>query len=257
VVELVQTLWRNLLVSLDLVVTIGVFFIVLELGLGWARERVQSARRLERLDVWLMAGALLGARIGAMLPEASIYLDSPLALIRINTGLSLYGAILGGAFALLLFGGRRQNQTLALADSFSLFLPLGIGLFHLGCLVYGFCAGKPAQFPLGVPLPDHVGHRYPSEIYEGLLALGLFLVLLKLSQRGIFLGGVTGLFLVTYPVIRTLVDLTRLSSGPWPWSAPVLALLFAAVGIAVLALGWRLSSPGHRLDRAEVGQHGG
>ena len=255
--ELLQTLWRNLLVSLDLVLAIAVFFLVLELGLGWAKERVQSVRALERLDLWLMAGALLGARIGAAVPEASVYLDSPLDLIRVNTGLSLYGAIVGGALALLLFGGRRQKQTLVLADSFSLFLPLGIGLFHLGCLVYGFCGGRPAPFPLGVPLPDHVGHRYPSEIYEGLLALGLFLVLLKLSQRGIFLGGVTGLFLISYPVIRTLVDLTRLSSGPWPWAAPLLALVFASVGIVVLVLAWRLSSPGHRLDRAEARPRGG
>ena len=163
--ELVQTLWRNLLVSLDLVLATAVFFLVLELGLGWAKERVQSVRALERLDLWLMAGALLGARIGAAVPEASVYLDSPLDLIRVNTGLSLYGAIVGGALALLLFGGRRQKQT--------------------------------------------------------------------------------------------LVDLTRLSSGPWPWAAPLLALVFASVGIVVLVLAWRLSSPGHRLDRAEARPRGG
>jgi len=251
-VELVQNLWRNLLVSLDLVVAIAVFFLVLELGLGRAKERIQSTRGLERLDLWIIAGSLLGGRIAAVIPEAAVYLDSPLDLIRINTGLSLYGAMFGGALALVVFGGRRLNRTLVLADSFSLYLPLGIGLFHLGCLVYGFCGGKPAPFPLGVPLPGHVGFRYPSEIYEGVLAMGLFLVLLKLSQRGLFLGGVTGLFLIIYPVIHTLVDLTRLSSGAWPWADPLVSLVFASAGIAVLLLGWKSNVPGHRQQQGRL-----
>ena len=244
--ELIQTLWRNLLVSIDLVVAIAVFFLVLELGRGRAKERTESSRGLERLDLWIIAGTLLGGRIGAVIPEASVYLDSPLDLVHINTGLSLYGAMFGGALALVVFSGRRLVQTLVLADSFSLFLPLGIGLFHLGCLVYGFCGGKPAPFPLGVPLPGHVGLRYPSEIYEGVLALGLFLVLLKLSQRGLFSGGITGIFLIVFPAAHTLVDLTRLSSGPWPWATPLVSLVFASAGIAVLLLGWKLNLPSHR-----------
>ena len=248
--ELVQTLWRNLLVSLDLVVAIAVFSLVLELGRGRAKRRAQSSGGLESLDLWLIAGSLLGGRIGAVVPEASVYLGSPLDLILINTGLSLYGAMLGGALALVAFGGRRLNRTQVLADSYSLYLPLGIGLFHLGCLVYGFCGGKPAPFPLGVPLPGHVGLRYPSEILEGVLALGLFLVLLKLSQRELFSGGVTGLFLIVFPVIRTVVDFTRLPSGPWPWAAPLVSLVFVSAGISVLLLGWKLKAPSQRPHRS-------
>ena len=88
--ELVQTLWGNLLAGLDLVVAIAVFFLVLELGRGRAKKRMESSSGLERLDLWLMAGSLMGGRIAAVIPEASVYLDSPLDLIRINTGLSLY-----------------------------------------------------------------------------------------------------------------------------------------------------------------------
>ena len=239
--ELVRTLWDNLLVSLDLVVAIAVFLLVLELGRGRANKGTQSPASLERLDLWLMAGSLLGARLGAVIPEASVYLGNPQDLIRINTGLSLFGALFGGTLVLLVFGGRRLNQTLVLTDSFSLYVPLGIGLFHLGCLVYGFCGGKPASFPLGLALPGHVGLRYPSEIYEGVLALGLFFVLLKMAQRGLFLGGVTGLLLIIYPTIHTLVSLTRLSSGPWPWAAPLVSSVCALVGAAVLLASWRLS----------------
>jgi prolipoprotein diacylglyceryltransferase len=236
--ELLQTLWRNLLVSLNLVTAVVVFFLVLDLGRRKAQQYTQSSRGLKGLDTWLIVGALLGGRIGAVVPEASVNLGSLVNLYNLNFGLSLYGAIGGGALALALFGWRRWKLTLALADVFSLYLPLGIGLFHLGCLMYGFCGGKPAPLPLGLPLPGHVGLRYPSELYEGVLAVGLFLGLLKLSQRGLPPGGVTGLFLLVYPLIRALVNLTRFPTGPWPWGDQVVSLVFAAVGLIVMGLAW-------------------
>ena len=233
-----QTLWRNFIANLELFTAGAALLLVLYLGLRHAQQRIPSSPRLKGLDIWLVVGALLGGRFGAVIPEASIYLDSPLDLIRLNFGLSLYGAIGGGALALALSGWRRWKLTLSLADVFSLYMPLGIGLFHLGCLVYGFCGGKPAPLPLGVPLPGHVGLRYPSELYEGVLAVGLFLGLLKLSQRGLPAGGVTGLFLLAYPAMRALVNFTRFPTGPWPWADQVVSLSFAAVGLTVLLLVW-------------------
>ena len=182
--------------------------------------------------------SLLGGRIGAVVPEASVSLGSLANLDNLNFGLSLYGAIGGGALALALFGWRRSLLTLSLVDAFSLYLPLGIGLFHLGCLMYGFCGGKPAPLPLGIPLPGHAGLRYPSERYEGILALGLFFALLRFSRRGLSPGAVTGLFLFVYPLIRALVNLTRVSTGPWPWADQVVSLSFATVGLTILLLVW-------------------
>ena len=177
-----ETLWRSLLVNLDLVTAAAAFYLIVELGRRRARQQTNSS---DGPDIWLMVGCLLGGRIAAVIPQADLYLDSPLDVVRINFGLSLYGAIGGGAVALALSGWRRWKHTLALADVFSLYLPLGIGLFHLGCLMYGFCGGKPAPLPLGLPLPGHVGLRYPSELYEGVLALGLFFALLRLSRSGL------------------------------------------------------------------------
>lgn len=235
---LLQTLWRNFFGNLELVTAVAAVFFVLHLGIRHAQRHIPSSPRLRGLDTWLVVGALLGGRTGAVIPETSLYLDSPLDLIRVNFGLSLYGAIVGAALALALFGWRRWKLTLALADVFSLYLPLGIGLFHLGCLMYGFCGGKPAQLPLGLPLPGHAGLRYPSELYEGVLGVGLFLALLKLSQRGLPPGSVTGLFLFVYPVIRALVNLSRFPTGPWPWAEQVLSFSFAGAGLTILLIVW-------------------
>ena len=230
---------RNFIGNLELVTAIAALFLILYLGLSHAKRHIPSSPPLKGLDTWLIVGVLLGGRIGAVIPELSIYLDGPVDFIRLNFGLSLYGAIGGGALALALFGRRRWRLTLALADVFSLYLPLGIGLFHLGCLMYGFCGGKPASPPFGVPLPGHVGLRYPSDLYEGILALGLFFALLRFSRRGPPPAAVTGLFLVGYPLARALVGLTRFPTGPWPWGDLIASLSFAAVGLAILILVWK------------------
>ena len=235
---LLQTLWLNLSSNLELVTAVAAFYFVVYLGIHRAQQLVPSSPRLKGLDVWLIAGALLGGRLGAVIPEASVYLESPLDLIRINFGLSLHGAVGGGALALALFGWHRWKLTLSIADVLSLYLALGIGMFHLGCLMYGSCGGKPASLPLGIPLPGHVGLRYPSDLYEGILTIGLFLALLKLSQRGLPMGGVTGLFLFIYPMVRVLVNLTRFPTGPWPWADQVVSLSFAAAGLVFLLVVW-------------------
>jgi len=233
---LLQTLWSSFFGNIEFITAVAAFFLVLNLGLRHAQQHIPSSSGLKGLDTWLIVGALLGGRIGAVIPEASIYLDSPLDLIRLNFGLSLYGAIGGGALALALFGWRRWGLSLALADVFSLYLPIGIGLFHLGCLMYGYCGGKPASLPLGIPLPGHVGMRYPSELYEGVLAVSLFLGLLKLSRHGLPPGAVTGLFVFAYPLIRALVNLTRFPTGPWPWADQAVSLAVAATGMMLLLL---------------------
>ena len=234
--ELLETFWKSFLDNLNLVVAVAAFFLVLHLGHRQAEKYGVSRRALEGLDTWLIVGAILGGRLGGVIPEASLYIDNPLDLIRLNTGLSLYGAIGGGAFALALFGWRRSQSLFVLMDAYSLNLPLGIGLFHLGCLVYGFCGGRPASLPLGIPLPGHFSYRYPSELYEGILAIGLFLVLTRLSPRALSPGSLTGLFLIFYPLIRVLISFTRFSTGPWPWGDQVVSLTFAVVGVTVLLM---------------------
>ena len=236
--DLLQTLWRNLLVSLDIVAALAALFLIVYLGIRHAQRHATASSELKGLDTWLIVGVLLGGRAGAVIPEISIYLGSPLDLIRVNFGLSLYGAIGGGALALAFYGMRRWQLTVSLADVFALYLALGIGLFHVGCLMYGFCGGKPAEPPLGIPLPGHVGLRYPSELYEGILMLGLFFALLRLSERGLPLGTVTGLFLIVYPVVQTIINLTRFSSGPWPWADDAVSLSFVAVGLIIFLLVW-------------------
>jgi prolipoprotein diacylglyceryltransferase len=122
-----------------------------------------------------------------------------------------------------------------MADAYALFAPLGIALHGFACLLHGDCAGRPAAAPLGVTLPGLTLPRYPSDLYEAVLTLSLFGALLLLSARRARGGVLVGVFLVGYPLVRSLVDLTRLASSTSLWGDVAPALVLVAVGVGFLA----------------------
>ncbi len=100
---------------------------------------------------------------------------------------------------------------------------------------------------LGIQFPGLTIPRYPSELYEGLLVLGLFAALLNIGLRRPSPGLLSAAFLLGYAIVRGLTDLTRIQAGFWPKADPWLALAMALVGVvgiwAALSYGRRAAKP--------------
>jgi len=118
-------------------------------------------------------------------------------------------------------------------DLFAVYLPVGLFLARSGCLLGNSCFGESADKPFGVVFPGLTQARYPSELYEGLFALLLFGILMLLNTRRLHPGSLFLVFLVTYPVGRTLVDFTRIDLGG---GMSDVALPFSLVLAAVAAV---------------------
>ena len=180
---------------------------------------------------------MLGARIVYLLPTPTAFYLYPQDIIRVNAGLSLYGALTGGSLAALLFQRLRGFPFLPIADAYVTFLPLGIALFRLTCFLHGPCWGRATESFLGVQFPSLTVPRYPSELYEGLLALGLFAVLLHVSSQKPRPGLLFASFLMEYAAIRWLIDMTRIQVGFWSKVDPWLAAAMGLIGfIGILAV---------------------
>jgi len=222
---------QGLLNSLDFLVAVGLFW-----GVGWLAHRRLTRQGmppgvLADAQFWAGVGALVLGRLFHLAPQGFLLLRYPLDFLQVNGGLSLYGAmagaLLGGAWVL-----RRARLPLApVADGWALFAPLGISLYRLSCLGTGTCFGNPGPPPLAVRFPGLVGPRYPSELYEGLLALLLFGLLARLAERGPRPGTLTLAFLGGYGLVRALVDLTRIRLGS-AWGASDVLLSLAVAGMA-------------------------
>ncbi len=211
---------------------------------GLARERIDDAA------FWLGLGALVGARLGYILPDAPTYLRYPLDLVRIQSGLSFHSAVAGALAVAGWFAWRGRLPLGPMADLFAPYLALGIALQRVGCLIRGDCFGALAPPPFGIIFPGLSQPRYPAELYEAVLALGLFGLLRLWRKRRRFPGELGLAFLVAYPLLRAGVDFFRINLGGWPTQDQLMSLGIVAVAGAVWA--WRVRTGAPLNDRERL-----
>ena len=140
------------------------------------------ARRDHRL-VLIYVAALLSAFIGAKLVYvlAEGWLDWPMPdrWLRLATGKSVLGALLGG-YAGVELAKHALGHRAATGDLFSLVAPLGIGIGRVGCLLHGCCLGERCA-PAWWTLRDAQGvARWPAvplELAFNIAAIVIFLLL--------------------------------------------------------------------------------
>jgi len=107
---------------------------------------------------WLVAGVLLGGRLGyALFYDPAMFLR-PLDLVKVwEGGLSFHGGLTGVVVASVLFARRRGISWRRLADALALAAPVGILLVRIANFVNGELYGRVA--PAGLPW----GMRFPTD----------------------------------------------------------------------------------------------
>ncbi|MFN8481821.1 MAG: prolipoprotein diacylglyceryl transferase family protein [Anaerolineae bacterium] len=230
---LVASLFDRLTAAGDLLSLAAAFFLA-----AWLAERGARDAGLEPSDVanagaWLGLGALVGARLAYVLPNWSTFLRHPLDLVYVQSGLSLWGGVVGALAAWLWLRHRRGLPLGRLADLFAPNVALGVALYDVLCLVRGACGGVVALFPLGVVLPGSSQPRIPIDLWEAALMLGLYWLLADRRGRQRFSGELGLLFLIGFCVIRATTDFLRLTPGGFPTTDQSLALLTIALSAAV------------------------
>ena len=229
--SLSSLLLRNLLGNLDLVVLLGAYYLMAHMIKLRAASQGFDPTLVADLAFWVAVGALVGGRLGYVLPAVQNYMGHPLDLVRLDVGMYFYGALTGG----LIFGAWSARRSAlpfwSISDAFALYAPAVIAMTRISCLFGNACYGARAPAPLGIVFPGLSLPRYPSELYEGLLALMIFGALLLLSQRNPYQGTLFLTFLVAYPVARASIDLTRINLGAHIGAAD----LFLSVGVALSA----------------------
>lgn len=87
---------------------------------------------------------------------------------------------------------------------------------RFGCLAAGCCYGKPTDSPLGIKLySDLVDPAmrgiplHPTQLYESFALFVLFAGLLWVSRKKVFDGQVVLTYFITYPIIRSVIEVFR------------------------------------------------
>jgi phosphatidylglycerol:prolipoprotein diacylglycerol transferase len=161
------------------------------------------------LAFWLMVGGILGARIAYVISNFDYFRAAPQEIIRVDQGgLIFYGGLIGGVLAFLVLSKWRRLKVWDLADFTVTALPLGHALGRVGCFLNGCCGGCEATSPSF--LTGGLA-RYPVQLYEAFFNLGVYglLTWYLLYKRGTKYGSVVALYLMSYPIVRFLLEFIR------------------------------------------------
>lgn len=156
-------------------------------GEGFPRDTVTD------FAFWAIPLALVCARLYYVVFEWPQFADAPLRIFDVRSGgMAIYGGILGGVLAGLLFCRRRKLRFLHLADLIAPSLALGQGIGRWGNFcnqeAYGRAVLSPAfqWFPASVYIQANASWHMATFFYESIWCIGLWLLLEILSRRGFF-----------------------------------------------------------------------
>jgi phosphatidylglycerol:prolipoprotein diacylglycerol transferase len=112
------------------------------------------------LAFWMFIGGIVGARLFYVIEYWNLRFRSDslaTTIFRVldfpEGGLVIYGALLGGAIALVAFVRKHHLPLLALADLIAPSMLVGLALGRVGCFLNGCCYGGPTTLPWAVEFP--------------------------------------------------------------------------------------------------------
>lgn len=206
--------------------------------------------------MWAIIPGLIGARLYHVLtpsPASGLsleyYLQNPLQILAIwNGGLGIFGAIVGGAIGLLVYGRRHKQPILRWFDVIVPGVALAQAIGRWGNLINHELYGAPTTLPWAIYIPpaarlpgfESFETFHPLFLYESIWNVLTCVFLIWVHRRfreRLRPGDVFLLYLIAYAIIRFLLDFMRLDShlsGNITTAQLVSALLGAGAGLIML-----------------------
>jgi prolipoprotein diacylglyceryl transferase len=201
----------------------------------------------EKAALLALLFGFIGARIGYVIPRLDRFLADPASIVAIwEGGIVLFGGLLGGAIAVIVYTRAKRGSVPAMADAVAPALPLAQAIGRWGNYFNQELYGRPTDLPWALEIePAHRRPGYesfatfhPTFLYESLWNLTLVGVLLWLDRRGrLRRGSLMFVYLIGYGIGRAWIEALRidtaerylgLSRNNW------IALLIIVVGVVGL-----------------------
>ncbi len=200
------------------------------------------------LALWVVPMGILGARLYYVVFAWDTFAPDPLSALYIwQGGLAIYGAIIGGLVAVVLFARRRKLPLGTLTDIIApgLALAQAIGRWgnYFNMEAYGVQITSPAWqfFPIAVFIPSPTGGAWhmATFFYESMWNLAVFVVLMLTRRRMHRTGDLTLWYFLLYGAGRLIIEGLRTDSlyaGSTLRISQVLAIYICLVVLAIFLL---------------------
>jgi phosphatidylglycerol:prolipoprotein diacylglycerol transferase len=185
-----------------------------------AKRTGMDAARVTDMAVYVLIGGLIGARLLLLVIDWRHYLSDPRdALSLLQSGGVFYGGLLGALPVAFWYVRRHKLDMWRAADVLAPGVVLGQAIGRLGCFSAGCCWGRATSVPWAVTFTDPYVQRqvgtpldlplHPSQIYESLLTLGIFVIVMWIARRKQFHGQVLLAYVTLYAAGRFVLEFFR------------------------------------------------
>ena len=224
------------------------------LASGLVVENGLERRGLDRghvtpIVLWAALGGIVGSRLLALVNEWQEFVAAPLEKLITGAGFVWYGGLAGGFVAVSLYIFLRGLPWLVVVDAIAPGLALGQAIGRVGCQLAGDGDwGSVSTLPWAMAYPHAIFGWdlapgvlvHPAPVYETILYSGIFLVLLRQSQRSDELAPGTVLFtyLILSSIARFLIEFVRIEPRLWLGLTEAQWFGIASLAAGVLGLLW-------------------
>ncbi len=193
--------------------------------------------------------AFIGARLYHVVTDYELYRGAPMEAFDVTRGgLGIFGALIGGALAIVVYAKARGWPVGTFLDCAIVGVPLAQAVGRIGNWFNQELVGGPTDLPWGLfvdPAYRPVGYEaverfHPAFLYEGVLDVAIFLALGLLWGPLLSRfrpGCIVGAYLILYGLARVLVEGLRVEPalliGPFRLNQ-VVAFLVMATGVLIL-----------------------
>jgi phosphatidylglycerol:prolipoprotein diacylglycerol transferase len=237
---------------------IGWYGVFMALGIGvavWLTAR-EAKRRGILPDaiydgaLWVVIGGIVGARLFHVIDNWSMYAANPAAIFG-TAGLAIYGALVGGFIAVVIYTSVRQLPLWRILDAAAPAIPLAQAIARIGCFINGDNYGVPTNPPLpwsvtwtnpNAMVPDRTVAYQPAQLYEGIWDLIVFAIIWRLRTRVKTDGVLFLIYAALYSFGRFFISFVRVDNLYFAnlRQAQIIALAVMALAIPLAVwLNWR------------------
>ena len=224
---------------------LGFLFAYLALRFLVSKDKLpgMDLKKVDDLMVYLILGVIIGARLFTFIfYHPSVFWTDPLEVLMIwHGGMSFHGGLIGAAVVGYFFSKKHKISFLSLADI--VVIPAALALFFgrianfINAEHFGFVTNVP--WCVNFNAETNAGElvcRHPSQLYEALKNLLIFISLLFISLKNTYKKGfIFWLFILFYGFLRFVTNIWR-ADPPLFWGISTGQLLSAVMFVVALVV---------------------